>query len=83
MGLKRISHGAGTQGKGGKAPRADAVIVAKEGAEATAYREYLRLTGERKTADLYTGSEKEGIRYAAERNAKCVLVAEKEGVKRL
>ena len=36
-----------------------------------------------KMRPYYTGSEKEGIRYAAERNAKCVLVAEKEGVKRL
>ena len=83
MGLKRILMALESKGKVEKLPAPDAVIVAKEGAEATAYREYLRLTGERKTADLYTGSEKEGIRYAAERNAKCVLVAEKEGVKRL
>ena len=83
MGLKRILMALESKGKVEKLPAPDAVIVAKEGAEATAYREYLRLTGEGKTADLYTGSEKEGIRYAAERNAKCVLVAEKEGVKRL
>ncbi len=81
MGLKRILMALERRGKVQKLPAPDAVIVVRPGAEAAGYREYLRLTAQGRTAELYTGEAEKGVAYAKENGAKKVLVAEREGVK--
>lgn len=81
MGLKRILMALEREGRVEKLPPPYAVIVAKEGGEAAAYGEYLRLTGEGKTADLYAGGCEDGLVYAKGKGAAVVLVADEKGVR--
>ncbi|MBS1401155.1 MAG: ATP phosphoribosyltransferase regulatory subunit [Clostridia bacterium] len=81
MGLKRILMALERHGKVEKLPAPYAVILAKEGFEAEAYKEYLRLTAAGKTVDLYAGSYGEGLEYAREKHPAKILAADQEGVK--
>lgn len=81
MGLKRILMALERHGKVEKLPAPYAVILAKEGFEAEAYKEYLRLTAAGKTVDLYAGGYGEGVEYAREKGAAKILAADQEGVK--
>jgi ATP phosphoribosyltransferase regulatory subunit len=83
MGLKRILMALERQGKVERLPAPYAVIIAQEGAEEAAYKEYLRLTNEGKTVDLYTGDHASGLAYAKSKHPSVILSAEGTEVKEI
>ena len=83
MGLKRILIALERDGKVCTPPPPYAVIVAGPGAEAEAYAEYLRLTADGKTADLWTGGYEDGLAYAKRKSPEVILVATEKGVEKI
>lgn len=82
MGLKRILKVLERQGKLIENVGAEYIILCEDGAERAAYAEYVRLTSEGHSAELFAGGVEEGLAYAAGAHAK-VLKATAKGVEEL
>lgn len=82
MGLKRVLKVLERQGKLKVNSGAEYIILSEDGAEDKAYAEYVRLTNEGKSCELYAGAPEEGIKYALNKRAK-ILKATKGGIVKL